>query len=122
MEIVSEKTYNVMDGEPALGRQVEMVVAVDRDEYIDALVDAFINGNTETTDTFEIHDKDIGIQEYHLGCDLDQSEIDSILREMDMQLLDDDYGTDKANSLLYDLLDAYIPDNWSDEFEIINMK
>lgn len=122
MEIVSEKTYNVMDGEPHLGKQIEMIVGVNRDEYLEGLVDAFANGSNETTDTFEIAEDDIGIQEYHLGCDLTQSDIDSIREEMDRQLLDDDYGSDKEFDLLYELLDSFIPDNWSDEFEITRMR
>ena len=123
MEIISEKTYNVMDEEPHLGKQIESVVRVDREEYMEGLVDAFINGANETTDTFEIESVSLGVtQLYTLGCDLTESDIVNIRLEMDMHLLDDDYGSGKDYDLVYELLDDLIPDNWQDEFEMIEMR
>ena len=68
MEIISEKTYNIIDNEPALGKQIESVVRVDREEYIEGLVDAFIQGCNEPNDEFELEDKSLGVtQLYTLG-------------------------------------------------------
>lgn len=123
MEIVSSQTFNVMDGEPQLGKQIEAVIRVDRDEYIEALVDAFMNGCDSVGDEFEIEDRELDIiQTYQLGCDLTQGDIDEINRQIDEHLLDDDYGTQKAWDFMYDLIDSYIDDNWLDEFETVTMR
>ena len=41
---------------------------------------------------------------------------------MDIHLLDDDYGSGKDYDLVYELLDDLIPDNWEDEFDIMQMR
>ena len=123
MEIVSEHEYNVMDGEPHLGKQIETTIQVSRDEYIEGLVDAFLNGCESVGDEFEIEDRELDIvQSYRLGDDLSQNDIDNIISEMNIHLLDDDYGSGKDYELLYDLLDGYIPDSWCDEFDIVHMR
>ena len=121
MQVVSEKTYSVMDGEPHLGKQIETVVEVDREEYIEALIDAFLEGKDHKDDTFIVDDGDYE-QEYTLGCDLTESEIESIIRDMNFNLLDDDYGSGKDYDLLYGLLDEYIDEDWSDEFINVEMR
>ena len=121
MEIISQKTYSVMDGEPQLGRQVESIVRVGRDEYMEALVDVLLNGADGTDDKVIVVD-DGYVQEYTLGDDLNQNDIDNILQEMNMNLIDDDYGSDKAWELLSTMLDDILPVNWSDEFETIEMR
>lgn len=122
MKIISSNIYNLIDGEPHLGKQEEIVVSVDREEYIEGLIAAFSNGCTEPSDEFELENKELEIiQSYTLDSSLTEPEIEEILRQMDQNLLDDDYGTQKETDLLYNLIDSYIDDNWKDEFEIIKI-
>ena len=121
MQIVSEKIYDVVPGERHLGKQIETVVEVSREEYIEALSEAFLEGAEHKDDTFIVSDGDWE-QEYTLGCDLTESEIDSIIRDMNFNLLDDDYGSGKDYDLLYDLLDEYIDEDWTDEFICVEMR
>lgn len=121
MEVVSEKTYNVMDGEPHLGKQVETVIEVSRDEYIEALAESILNGSESTEDVFIVDDGDYE-QEYSIGSDLTQDELDRIIEELEFNLLDDDYGSGRDYDLLYDLLDEYIDEDWSDEFINVEMR
>lgn len=121
MQVISQKTYAVMDGEPHLGKQIETVVEVDREEYIEALVVALSSGLDSVDDTFTVSDGDYE-EEYTLGTDLSQEEIDNIIREMNMQLIDDDYGSSKEFDLIYEMLDDYISDDWTDKIEIIQMR
>jgi hypothetical protein len=106
-----------MDGEPHLGKQIEMTVEVSRDEYIEGIVTALLEGYDDISDTFEISDGDY-IQEYSLGDYLSSSELESIVAELNEQVI----GSDKESSLLYELVDAFIPDDWEDEFEIVKMR
>lgn len=121
MQVVSEKTYNVMDGEPHLGKQIETVVEVDREEYIEALIEAFLEGADSSDYEVTVTDGDFEVG-YQLGCDLTEAEIESIVRDMNFNLLDDDYGSGKDYDLLYDLLDEYIDEDWSDEFINVEMR
>ena len=60
--------------------------------------------------------------EYTLGDDMTQNELDNIVREMEMHLLDDDYGSGKDYDLVFNIVDDLIPSNWTDEFETVNMR
>ena len=121
MTILSEKGYNVMDGEPSLGKQIETVVQVSREEYLEALTLLFLEGNaTSVNDIVTI--KCIYEMSYYLGTDLLQSEIDEINSNIETKLLDDDFGTQFAFDFVYNFLDNDIRDNWIDEFEVVEMR
>ena len=120
MEVISEKTYSVMEGEPHLGKQTETIVRVDREEYLEALMKAFSDGANETSDGFTM--QGLYEQEYTLGDDLNQTDVDFIVATLDMTLLDDEYGTEKEYGLIYGLLDEAIPQDWEDTFEVVEMK
>jgi len=121
MRVISEETYDVVPGEKHLGKQVETVVEVDREEFIGAMIEAFLEGKQNADDTFIVEDGEYE-QEYCLGTDLALDEIESIIRDMNFNLFDDDYGSGKDYDLLYDLLDEYIDEDWTDEFIIVNMR
>ena len=100
-----------------------MIIAVSRDEYLEGIVDAFLQGCDSVYDCFDIEDSEYDlIQTYQLGDDLTQDEIDEVIREMEINLLDDDYGSGKDYDLIYNLVDAMIDDDWEDEFEITRMR
>ena len=122
MEIISEKTYNVMDGEPHLGKQIERIVRVDRDEYLEAIIGLFLEGNaTSTNDSVIVVDDDFVI-DYSLGDDLTQDDIDNLNLEIEQKLIDDDFGTQYSYDLIYSFLDENIRKNWEDEFETTTMR
>ena len=120
MQIISEKTYNVMDGEPALGKEIITIVSVSRDEYLDALTEAILDGAEGIYDIATV--RDMYEQEYELGCDLTQDELDSITTDMQEYLIDDDYGSGKDHEFVWNLVNDAVRDNWSDEFEIQEMR
>ena len=122
MEVISEKTYNVMDGEPHLGKQIERIVRVDRDEYLEAIIGLFLEGNaTSTNDSVIVVDDDFVI-DYSLGDDLTQDDIDNLNLEIEQKLIDDDFGTQYSYDLIYSFLDENIRKNWEDEFETTTMR
>ena len=121
MEVISEKTYSVMEGEPHLGSQVETVIEVERDEYLEAIIESILGGSDTTDTSITVTDGDYEM-EYTLGDDMTQNELDNIVREMEMHLLDDDYGSGKDYDLVFNIVDDLIPSNWTDEFETVNMR
>jgi hypothetical protein len=120
MEIVSKKRYMVMQGEPHLGSQTEIIVEVTREEIIETLIEAFQEGLENTSEEITIRDDDFE-QTYEVGCFLSQDDIDAILFKVDVELLDDDFGTNKHYELLYSMLDNIIPLNFKETFEVIEM-
>ena len=121
MEVISEKTYSVMEGEPHLGKQIETTVEVQRDEYMEAIIESILEGSDSTETSITVTDGDYEM-EYTLGDDLTQAELDDIMLEMEMHLLDDDYGSGKDYDLVFNIIDDLIPSNWTDEFETVNMR
>ena len=120
MKIISKKTYNVMDGEPALGKEIITIVSVSRDEYLDAITEAILEGAENVHDIATV--RDMYEQEYELSCDLTQDELDSITSDMEEYLIDDDYGTGRDHQFIWDLVNDAVRDNWSDEFEIQELR
>lgn len=116
MEVISSKRYPVMDGEPHLGTVVETEVRVDREEYIEALVEAILDGCNETTDTFRVVD-DEHEQTYTLGDDLSETDLDRILSLMDEHLLDESFTREMAWNLVMGEVNELIPNDWEDVFE-----
>jgi hypothetical protein len=118
MEIVSKKRYMVMQGEPHLGSQTEMVVEITREEIIETLIEAFQEGLENTSEEITIRDEDFE-QTYDIGSFLSQEDIDTILFKVEVELLDDDLGTNKHYDLIYSMLDNIIPLNFKETFEVI---
>ena len=121
MEVISQNIYKGGFNMPNNVSQIERIVRVEREEYIEVIIDGFIEGLNEITDKVIVIDDDY-VQEYTLGCDLNQSDINHIRDMMDMKLLDDDYGSEKSYELLRDMLEDLIPKDWTDEFETIEMR
>jgi len=114
----SSKVYQVVSGEPHLGRVRETVVEIEREEIVEALVETLLDGMVDSSSqqfvvsTGNYDNFYLDIDEY-----LDQDEIDYILREMRYRLLDDDYGSGTDYDLVYDLVDEYVHQDANHEFE-----
>ena len=104
---MSCKTYNVMNGEPQLGKVTECVRTFTKSYIVDELTYAIVDEMIESTDSkidfYEIDD--VYVNEF-----ITQDELDAINRELN-NLYDDDYETGKEYEMVEKILNKYLPDN-----------
>ncbi len=76
-----------------------------RDEIIERVAEVILEDHQPEEDTTF----DVAIKRIHkLGEFLSKEQISTIKTEMDMKLLDDDYGSGKDFELVYSMVDEYI--------------
>ena len=106
-------TYNVIPDEPQHGKVDECITTWDRDEIIEAIIEGFLGGDLRMgTDDIRLPRTDIGDDMYdvaEISEFLEQDDIDYINQEMEMWLLDDDYGSGKDWELIFKILDDILP-------------
>ena len=102
--------YQVIPGEPQLGKVEECTYTFDREEILEALVEAIL----EDSHWFQLGDFDD-----HLDVSdwLSEEDLELIRGVMERELLDDDYGSGKDWDLVYDIVDKAIPYGATHEFE-----
>ena len=118
MYIRETHTYDVVPGEPHLGKQIETTVVVERDEYIDGIIDCILN----IEDGFTLSEDGIEI-DYNLSDNIDEATLINIYDTMNRELLDDDDGgSDKEYQLVYKMVDDIVPEDFEDEYTIVAMR
>ena len=107
------KIFSVIDDEPQLGKVKETIVTLDRDDIIELLINAFLEGSiTSSKDTIQTPDE----LDTEIGEWLNNDEIETINNAMEY-LLDDDYGSGKDSDLILNYLTDMIDNNAKYEYE-----
>ena len=104
------QTFNVMPGEPQLGKVTECERTYDRDDIIEVIKDYILDDMIDSvTQTIPLDPEN----ELYPKADefIGQNDLDNILETMERELLDDDYGSPKESDLIYSMLDQIIPDD-----------
>lgn len=108
--IEESKTYSVMDGEPHLGKVRETTYTYDRDDIVEALIEALCEDSGATY--FMLGDNEVEVGDY-----LTLADIETVGLQVEEKLIDDDYGTEKERSLITDLVERMVAYNASAEFD-----
>lgn len=111
-----------MDGEPHLGKVIECTYTFDREEILEAILEAIVDAILDDCDDFmlgEFDDFMLGeFDEYiSIGEFLDEDELERVRLLMEEKLLDDDYGSGKDYDLVYDAVDKVLSEKAEYEFE-----
>ena len=112
------KTYQVMPGEPQLGRVRECTETIEREDIVNELAEKFTDGTIvdEEDVNYQWEYNDTGVL-LEVGEFLTKDEVRSIINTLNGTLLDDDWGTGKEFNMAYDLIDSMVDDNASVEYE-----
>jgi hypothetical protein len=108
-------TYSVVPGEPHLGKVRECIVTYTHEEVTDAVVEAFLCGELESTDAPVELDDDVYVKigEYLSYNDIET--INNMIEEMPASYWDGNIAADKV----YDKLIKCYSEDWEYEIERI---
>ena len=113
----ARRSYNVIPGEPALGRQIEQTHTIEYDDIFDAYIEAWLEGPIEdSSEAIDICGFDTTVGEF-----LDNDDIGYINDTLEQELLDDDYGTKKHFTLLEASLDSVLDKDVEIEYDTMEM-
>ena len=114
----TRRTYNVIPGEPALGKQIEQTFTIEYDDIYDAYLNTWLEGPVEDSS----ESLDICGYETTVGEFLDNDDIAYINDTMEEQLIDDDYGSPKHNRVLESALNTVLDNGAEIEYDTVEMQ
>ena len=99
------KTYNVIPGEPQLGKVRECTVTIDRDAVVSAITDAL------ESDLYLSPKYEIEVEGFEFPIDefLDRQDLYQLQDEIERNFLDDEFGDQKFLDYLYNAVDKLVP-------------
>ena len=114
----TRRTYNVMPGEPALGKQTEQTHTIEYDDIYDAYLNLWLEGPVEdSSEKIDFCGYDSTVGEF-----LDNDDIAYINDLLTEKLIDDDYGTSKHYLVLEYALEGVLDKGVEIEYDTVEMQ